>query len=251
MNPNKNIQSLVPGFVTVMLFSGSVYATQYVQADEARQLDAVISPAAMTRISIEGGRIINVRFLDGELDLQKDEIAGQVYVKPTTSQKKVNLFVTGDSNKTYLLGLLTTGKQADSIVIQERTAQDNQQRQIEHMQARIPRSVSNREDSYTRSIKAFLIAIANNNTSGFGVQVTPSYAEVPLWKEVLFIRKNRYSAADLYAESYVLTNVSKQPLVLSEQEFFKPGVLAVAIRKLTLNPGQQTEVYIVTSGGYQ
>ncbi len=234
-----------------LMLTGTAYAEQQLPADESRQLEAVISSTALTRISIEGGRIVNVRFLDGELDLQKDEISGQVYVKPMTKKAKITLFVTGDSNKTYLLGLKPTGKQADSIVIQERSAQTNQLRQVEQMQARIPQSVSTREDSYTRSIKAFLIAIANNNTSGFGVQVTPSYAEVPLWKEVLFIRKNRYSAADLYGESYTLTNVTRQPLVLSEQEFFKARVLAVAIRKLVLNPGEQTEVYVVNSGGQQ
>ena len=225
------------------------FAAQYLQADESRPLNATVSSNAMTRISIEGTRIINARYLDGELEVQKDEVTGQVYVKPTTSKKTVNLFVTSDSNKTYLLSLSTTGKQADSIVIQERSAQIDQLRQIEQAQARIPQAVSTKQDSYTRSIKGFLIAIANNNTAGFGVQVTPSYAEVPLWKEVLFIRKNRYAAADLFAESYTITNVTRQQIVLVEQEFYKPKVLAVAIRKLVLNPGEQTDVYVVSSSG--
>ncbi|WP_434778557.1 TraK domain-containing protein [Neisseria sp. Ec49-e6-T10] len=234
------------------LFSGcflAAYAAQYLQADESQQLNAIVSTKAMTRISIEGGRIINARFLDGELDLQKDEITGQVYIKPIGNKKKINLFVTSDSNRTYLVVLNTSGVQADSIIIQEKTAQINQLKSIEQQQARMPQPISSKQDAYARSIKAFLIAIANNNTTGFGAQITPSYAEVPLWKEVLFIRKNRYSGADLFAESFTLTNITKEPIVLAEQEFYKPRVLAVAIRKLQLAPGEQTEVFIVQSGG--
>ena len=226
-------------------------ATQYLQADESKPLTAVVSSRSMTRVSVEGGRIINARFLDGELDLQKDEISGQVYVKPISKTKKISLFVTSDSSKTYLILLSPTGSDADSIVIQERTAQTNQLQQMQRQQASIPQAVSNKEDSYTRSVKAFMIAMANNNTAGFGVQRSPSHAEVPLWKEVLFIRKNRYSGSDLYGESYTLTNITKEQIVLAEQEFFKAKVLAVAVRKLLLNPGEQTEVFIITSGGSQ
>ena len=236
-------------FLLITAFSINVFAAQFLEADENRPLQATISSNAMSRISIEGGTVINVGYLEEELELEWDKVAGQIYVTPVTGKKNINLFVTSSSNKTYLLNLNTTGKMADSIVIREKSAQIEQLQKFQQTQARIPQAVSNKQDNYIRSIKAFLIAIANNNTAGFGVQVTPSYAEVPLWKEVLFIRKNRYAAADLYAESYTITNITKQPIVLAEQEFYKARVLAVAIRKQQLAPGEQTEVFIISSNG--
>ena len=75
------------------------------------------------------------------------------------------------------------------------------------------------------------------------------YETVPLWSEVLFVKTKQYTASDMQAEAYTLTNTTSNTLTLREQEFYKRGVLAVTIMKQSLQPGEATDVYIVKSLG--
>lgn len=229
-------------FALYALIGSHVFATQLVEADETKQLKVNISQKELSRISIDGGRIVNIRFLDGELDVQKDEVSGQVYVKALT-KRVVNLFVTGDSGKTYLLVLQPTTNQADSIVIQERA----QQQQLQARAISQPQAVTSKNDAYIRSLKQVVISIANEATDGIGLRFSPSYQEIPLWGEVLFIQVGTYIAADIMAEKYVLTNVTNNALNIAEQEFYKRGVLGVAINKHILQPGESTNIIVIKS----
>ncbi len=229
--------------------SPNLWAEQQLPADETRPLNATISPSGLSMISIDGSKITNVKYFKDELDVQKDDRTGQAFVEPLTTKKKITLFVTSESNKTYLLNLSPTGKAGDSIVIQEQTALMNQYRQQQQQLANIPKPVTTTQDSYIRAVKGLMIAVANNNLAGQGVQGTEAYQEIPLWNEVIFIRKKRYTAADLYAEEYALTNVSGKQMVLDEREFAKSGVVSVAIMDHILPPGASTQVIITYSRG--
>lgn len=220
-------------------------ASIYLPANDAAALSADVSSKEMTRLSIEGGRVVNVRYLDGELDLQKDDDAGQVYIRPISAKKKLNIFVTADSGKTYLVVLNPVNRQADSIVIQERAAALAQLNQMQQPTFR-QQPYLTQGDTFIRAIKAFVIGIANQKTDALDIETRPSYQEVPLWQEALFVRTKTFSSADLSGEAYQLTNVSRTAMTLVEAEFYKKGVLAVAIRQHTLSPGESTEVFVVT-----
>jgi len=49
----------------------------------------------------------------------------------------------------------------------------------------------------------------------------------------------------MIGERYRLFNVSDKPMRVAEQEFYKKGVLAVAVRDLNLDPGRSTVVFVV------
>lgn len=241
------IHQLFRPIVALAIFAvANAQAIVYLPANEAAALGAEVSSKEMSRLSIEGGRVVNVRFLDGELDLQKDDEAGQVYIRPTSPKKKINIFVTGDSGKTYLVVLTPMTKAADSIVIQERAAALQQLNQFQQEPMSRQQPYLTQSDSYVRAIKAFMIGIANQNTSALDIEAKSAYQEVPLWNEVLFVRTKTYSSADLSGEAFQLTNVSRNAMTVQEAEFFKRGVLAVAIRKHNLMPGESTDVFVVT-----
>lgn len=214
-------------------------------ANDSTALSADVSSKEMTRLSIEGGRVVNVRYLDGELDLQKDDDAGQVYIRPINGKKKINIFVTADSGKTYLVVLNPVNRQADSIVIQERAAALAQLNQMQQ-QPTSRQPYLTQGDPFTRAIKAFVIGMANQKTDALDIETRPSYQEIPLWQEALFVRTKTFTSADLSGEAYQLTNVSRNAMTLQEAEFYKKGVLAVAIRQHILSPGESTEVFVVT-----
>jgi conjugal transfer pilus assembly protein TraK len=65
------------------------------------------------------------------------------------------------------------------------------------------------------------------------------------WKEVKMVLKKVYLGATLQGEVYELTNVSKDPLRFTENEFYEKGILAVSIDRHELKPGEKTELYLV------
>jgi conjugal transfer pilus assembly protein TraK len=60
-----------------------------------------------------------------------------------------------------------------------------------------------------------------------------------------------YEGRELVGEKYLLTNVGNEPMVLAEQEFEREDghVLAVALERHQLRPGDSTAVYIIRTGG--
>ena len=239
-------------FSALMGSMGSVYAVQNLVADEGKSLSATISSKEMTRISIEGGRILSVRKSAGELEMEKDEESGQVFIKPLV-KKEVNLFVTSESGKTYLLLLTPSAINADSVVIQERTAlikaeanllaQAQKNNPIAKKPAYLAQDIHS--DAYVRSIKQLFLVMASG-VEDQSVEVTPAYEEVPLWKEVVFVKEADYSNNSLLGEKYHIVNASAEQMVLEEQEFFRKNVVAVSLRKSVLQMGEGTDVYIIS-----
>ena len=73
---------------------------------------------------------------------------------------------------------------------------------------------------------------------------------VELWAEARFILMRAFEGRGLAGERYVLTNVSKEPMVLAEEEFDREGgdVLAVSIENQNLAPGESTNVFVIRDG---
>lgn len=217
------------------------YAEQVLNADERTPQKAQISRHSLSRVSIDGGRIANVKWIDEELEIEKDAEAGQIYVRALTG-KPASLFVTSDEGKTYLLVLAPTAKQSDSIVINYRSQQESLTRQASGT-SRV-QALSTNSGSYVRAIKQLMVGMINGHAGSLGTQMSNQYETIPLWNEVLFVKKSQYLAADMVGESYTLTNVSSSVLTIREQEFFKKGVLAVTVIKQSLQPGESTDVYV-------
>lgn len=227
----------------LMLVSMPTWAEQRLDADERIPQKASISKSSLSRISIDGGRIQNVKWLDGELDIQKDASNGQVFVRATTN-KTTSLFVNSDDGKTYLLLLSPTATTGDSIIIDAK-AKERQAAMIAAQTPPPPQAVSYRANDYVRSLKQLMAAMMNGTVSSMGLHSETSYLTVPLWQNTLFVQTKQYTAADMKAEVYTLTNTGTETLVLKEQEFYREGVYAVSARKHILLPGEMTEVFII------
>jgi conjugal transfer pilus assembly protein TraK len=73
---------------------------------------------------------------------------------------------------------------------------------------------------------------------------------IQLWAEARFSLIRLYEGRGLIGERYILTNVSNQNMVLTEQEFDRESgtVLAVSIENHNLRPGESTTVYVIRQG---
>lgn len=74
-----------------------------------------------------------------------------------------------------------------------------------------------------------------------------------LWQEAQFKLVRQVEGRDLQGEEYSLTNISGTAMVLAEQEFdrVEGDVVAVAIERHNLQPGESTPVYVIRTNGGQ
>ena len=100
-----------------------------------------------------------------------------------------------------------------------------------------------------RAMKVLLVAMASDRVPA-DIRVEETNRLVPLWNEVRFSLMRTYEGRSLVGEKYLLTNISKQAMVLAEQEFDRAdgGVVGVAIDNLNLRPGDSTSVYVIRLG---
>jgi conjugal transfer pilus assembly protein TraK len=70
---------------------------------------------------------------------------------------------------------------------------------------------------------------------------------VPLWNEARLILVRTLDGA-LFGEKYQLINVSSSRMTIDERELYRPGVLAVMVDSLELEPGESTDVLVVLEG---
>lgn len=222
----------------------SAFATQYVNGllDIAQTVN--VSKKEMTRISIEDGYISDLQAIVGELDTKKDEVTGQVYIRPLVS-KPINLFIKSERGNNYLLKLKPTVMDADSIIIREGSAVRENQARANQSTLSQSRELQRNSEAYTSSIKSFIKAITTRQLDGDVSCGDYSGEEVPLWKEAFFVKIGQCTTPNMQAQLFNLTNISGKQMVLDEQEFFKKGVIAVVILEHQLQPNEKTDVYVV------
>lgn len=194
------------------------------------------------RIKVEGGAIVDV-FGDiatkdnsgGRLRVEPDKERGEIYVRPVDANdsRPINLFVKS-AQGTYTLVLQPVDIPADTIVLKDRSTAPRV----------VPSNYRAKPERHQTRLKAMLLAMQAKEPPA-EVRVTDTPRLVPLWQEARFILQRTFEARDLIGERYLLTNVSKASMVLSEPELYHPGVLAVAIEQTNLSPNEATTVYVI------
>lgn len=239
--------SLAAVFLLATTFNQAARAEQRVAADEYRPQKANISKNSISRIAIDGGRIAEVKWSKDELELNKEPTTGQIFVRATTN-RSTNLYVISENGHTYQLLLSPKAENGDSIIIDyQGKLQAQSSRQA--LMPRPPVAVSHKSGSYEQAIKQLLVSMMNGSANEYGIREDAAYNTVPLWENTLFVKTKQYAAADMKAEVYNLTNTGSGQMTIREQEFYRPGVYAVAARKHVLAPGEMTEVFVVRSLG--
>jgi conjugal transfer pilus assembly protein TraK len=196
-----------------------------------------ISDTEPTRLVIEGSRIRSVRFLDQDISVDKDTVTGQAYLSPKTNKKVISLFVTSVNGTTFTLMAQPAPGPATSIRLVER--------RVEAAEAVIKVKRPILALSQEQGITTLMLAAASGRILP-GVESSPvvGLPEFRLWKGVRFVKETSHEFNGLAVDTYGLTVTGAEPIRMVEQEFYQPGVLAVAIDQQILNPGDSTKVYI-------
>ncbi len=248
------------------LFSSAALALQTLEARDGVSVEAAISIKEPTRIRIEGAPITdvfgNIHSSNcgaspvaptkagtsasninpaGEVVLECDRAKGEIYVKPVgKASKPINLFISSEF-ATYTLLLRRVDMPADTIVIRDRSQAHATGRQG---------GGQGHAANHLRRIKSMMASIVEDALTP-DIRVQDVRQTIELWQEARFVLTRTYESRGLVGEKYVLTNISKSPMVLAEQEFDRPGagVVAVSIENLNLRPGESTAVYVIRTEG--
>jgi conjugal transfer pilus assembly protein TraK len=235
-----SMKLIKPLFALMMLVNASqVLALQVLDASQAGQiLHARISLDDMTRLAIQDGRISNMHFPEGSLTVVKDEEQGFVVIR-ARDDKPVSLILTSSSGQTHSVFLTPAAIGMETILIKEKKTLGL------NGSTRIPGSTASRQDPQSSAVKQLVLSMARDEKENSNFMVEAVNKDFDLWQETNFHAIDTFTSENMVGHRYMLTNVSDRQMRLGEQEFFKHGVIAVAIDRHVLEPGEQTFVFVV------
>lgn len=197
-------------------------------------LHAKISMYDKTRVSIANGFLKNIIATDGDLVIEPDKDTGQVFIQPRRGETRtISTFMIDGKGTTFTVLLTPVDMPSDAILIKNLDAVSASA--IQHAKS----------SDYERGLKNFALTMMRKSTDVAGIDIEPVMQFVPLWNEVLFVKKMTYRSPSYLGERYSLTNKTSSEMVLTEQEFFRDDVLGVVVEKHTLAPGESTDVLTI------
>lgn len=219
----------------LLLLSTTAEALQVIELGDGETALGKVSTREMTRLAVAEGRIVDLWGASNLFEASKDESRGQVFVRLTNPAQRdpLNLFVTDDDGRTYTLILSPADIPADTVMIKPRGQNRRAAMQWERAQP------------YTVTLKRLVVQMARD-TIPDGYEVVERGVIVPLWKETALRLDREYRGGTFSGEIYTLTNISTAELVMEEQEFYRTGVLAVAIERTVLAPGASSRIYVIS-----
>ncbi len=206
-------------------------AQQVVDVSEGDVALVQISVKDLTRIRVANSRIENIRGNDGELVVDADKAHGEIYVRPVNPMRPVNLFVTSETGNTYTLLLTPKDVPGSTVVLRERGAKA----------ASAPAAGG---ADYQKNLEKLTLAMARSDMPR-SVEVREKGTRVRLWKGTTYTLEREYWTDQYVGEIYSLSNSGDDPIVMTEGEFFRDGVVAISVENMTLDKNESTNVYIV------
>lgn len=225
----RHITSLL-GFILAPVVA---FALQVVEPVEGQNSFVKISAKETTRVVIQNGKIRSLIATDGELSVEKDEERGQLFIRPVLRDKPINVRLIAGSGATYNLIMQAVDVPQEDIIIREPFT-PGQNGAVAAVKG----------GSLESNVRTLVTAMALEEPPS-GVDMAPKNQEFALWEGSRFVLMATYSDRGMAGDKFLLTNTGKTPMRLAEQEFFRKGVIAVAIQNMQLDPGQSSNVFIV------
>jgi conjugal transfer pilus assembly protein TraK len=197
-------------------------------------LTATVSRTEPNLIRVDGRKIRRIQGVEGEFAVSADRETGAAYLKPTTDQAQLSVFVADDAGRHWKLLLKVADVPAETLVMRDRGRPGE------------GRAHSSPTSSRHAAIRRVLLALARDTDAGRHDRQRAAGDRPALERSRLFWC-GRWKAF-LFGEKYQLTNVSSSRMVIDERELYRQGVLAVMVDSLELEPGEATQVMVVLEG---
>ncbi len=217
--------------VLLLALSGGAQALQFRDAVDGQSILVQVSIKEPSRVVVEGQPIRAATADEDALAVHRDEKdpQGHVFVRPKDPSRHATLFISTDTGA-YSLLLQPADIPAETIVLRDRAR-------------RAPPKLE-QAASRVKAAKSLLLAMARDQLPP-GFDLKEHGRQYALWKEVHFTLERAWQGASFVGERWNLANISTSRVTVVEQEFFKEGVVAVAVVAMNIDPGQATTVFIV------
>lgn len=270
--PLFKIPCLIAVLCPVFLFSAPTCAQTVIVEDNSK-VSAEISAKELTRISVAGDRITLIRGPEGTYQMSNDTMQGAVFIKPIMNQsaahkvcplqknkdskgkkqikdncqkmkaknpihrlKPFYLFVSTEQGRHYVLNLTPRlAHHADGLVLKPQ--------ELEQQAAKAWET----SERYTQTLIRLVDAVFQQKTPpGYVQSVLEKPREFTVGKQLNLKLTDQYTGAHLSVEVYQLTNHSRHPETLTEEELYQPGDCAIYLQATTLAPHQTIQLIKVT-----
>lgn len=220
-------------FATILsaLFCTVAVAQQTVPVQEGTEVSITVSANALNRLAVQNDRIMTVKGITGQFQLDKDNDTGQVFIKPITTDKEelIHLFLLTEKGHTYPLSLTLEEGEAQSILLIPSEPEITQWEQSSH---------------YETLLRTLLKAM-HNQTAIEGFMINKVKIQIPTIKHTSIKHLQTYTGKQLQGHVFEVKNRGQEELILTEELFQLKGVRAVSILNPILSGFAKTRVYVV------
>ena len=239
---------IVPIFIVPILIAQNIYAAD-VWNYEVKNNDTIIaqiSEKEISRINLKGEVIDRLHFIDGEIEFIKEE--EDLYIKPLV-KKPINMFLKTESGNTYKILFDVVDVPACQIFItKERKSRtstaakgklakqqngSNGKKLVQLNKEQVDRSPASFEEKRISKI----INILEIEDKNFGFKLKKARGNYKS-KKYLIKKEMTATGAGLYAEKFIIKNISKELQILEEKEFTGEKIKAVYLSQEKLAPEQ-------------
>jgi len=217
----------------LLCFSFVCHAQQTVPVQDGIEVGITVSKEVLNRIAIINDRIMTVKGITGQFELDKEPELGQVFLKPVAadSHDLIHLFLITEKGHTYPLSLSLQGGPAQSILLMPIEEETTKGQHSTH---------------YETVLKNLAQAIVNNTSlTGLVKEEKPVLKIIPKIKNLKIMLLQSYSGYNFKVQVLRVTNTGKEDVVLQEQDFYQPGIRAITILNPDLAPKTKTLVTVV------
>jgi len=217
--------------IASVLFSAMAIAQQQIPVQEGTEVSIRVSSDALNRLAVQDDRIMTVKGITGQFQLDKDNDTGQVFIKPiaTDKQELIHLFLLTEKGHTYPLSLTLQEGAAESILLMPLETAPTEWKQ----------------SSNYETLLRTLVQAMHNQTPMEGFIVNKVKIQTPVIKHATIKHLQSYTGRSLQGQILEVTNKSKEELVLTEEMFQLKGVRVVSILNPILSSFSKTRVYVV------
>ena len=249
---------------TFAVTSTCASAAQFIDARDGDTAIAKMSMKDQTRIKLERGRITDVigdvyskdKNPTGRIVVIPDEEDGEIYIRPVDAgTRPVKIDLRTDRGKFSLL-LQPVDIPGDTLILRSRGLASPPgsaaTQTSEFLPVAIPPAAQTagapipRNAGHVRALKALTLAMAGAEVPA-DIEVRAASQLVTLWRESRFVLVATFLSRELVGETYELTNVSQDEMVIDERELYREGVQSVSVKYHQLAAGSRTPVWIVRS----
>lgn len=196
------------------------------QGSPTESISATVSRNEPNLIKVEGRKIRRIYGTEGLFTVTPEAETGAAWFKPMTDKPAISVFITDDTGQHFKILLKVEDIPAETLILRGKD---------EH--------VKNLGSLKNEPRNDLLINIVKALHDGEG---DAKNTVIPLWKGVRFELVKVLELYNLTGSSYWLTNTSEKQIVIDEREFYRDGVQAVAVKKPSLEPGETTQVFVIS-----